>query len=70
MSDQHKAIEDLELVRPYEPNVVRAAWNIFGDSYNYRKRYVKYKKERMLFEKEKAKLPEGQITMEQMGVRV
>ena len=66
----YKAVEDLELVRPYEPNAVRAAWNIFGDSYNYRKKYIEYKKERMLFEKEKAKLPEGQITMEQMGVRV
>ena len=66
----YKAVEDLELVRPYEPNAVRAAWNIFGDSYNYRKKYIEYKKERMLFEKEKAKLPEGQITMEPMGVRV
>lgn len=66
----YKAVEDLELIIPYEPNVVRAAWNIFGDSYNYRKKYVEYKKERMLFEKEKAKLPEGQITMEQMGVRL
>lgn len=64
----HKAVEDLESIKPYEPNLVRAAWNIFGDSYNYRKKYVEYKKERMLFEKEKAKLPEGQMTIAQMGV--
>lgn len=64
----HKAVDDLESIKPYEPNLVRAAWNIFGDSYNYRKKYVEYKKERMLFEKEKAKLPEGQMTIAQMGV--
>lgn len=63
-----RAIEDLERLKLFEPNLYKAAWNIFGDSYNYRKKYVEYKKERMLFEKEKAKLPEGQITMEQMGV--
>ena len=30
-----KAIEDLEKIRPYEPNLVKAAWNVFGDSYRY-----------------------------------
>ena len=25
----YKAVEDLEKIRPYEPNVVKAAWNIF-----------------------------------------
>lgn len=34
-----KAIEDLEKIRPYEPNLVKAAWNIFGDSYRYRQGY-------------------------------
>ena len=43
----YKAVEDLEKIRPYEPNVVRAAWNIFGKSYQYRKRYNDYKKNRM-----------------------
>ena len=39
----HKAIDDLELIRPHEPNVVKAAWNIFGRSYEYRKQYNQYK---------------------------
>ena len=26
----YKAVDDLEKIRPYEPNVVKAAWNIFG----------------------------------------
>ncbi len=25
-----KAVEDLERIRPYEPNLVKAAWNVFG----------------------------------------
>jgi 3'-phosphoadenosine 5'-phosphosulfate sulfotransferase (PAPS reductase)/FAD synthetase len=49
----YKAVEDLEKIRPYEPNVVKAAWNIFGASYEYRKKYNKYKKERMEEEKNK-----------------
>ena len=43
----YKAIEDLEKIKPYEPNVVKAAWNIFGKSYEYRKKYVAYKNKRM-----------------------
>lgn len=39
----YKAIDDLELIRPYEPNVVKAAWNIFGKSYLYRQQYNAYK---------------------------
>lgn len=42
----HKAIDDLELIRPYEPNVVKAAWNIFGKSYEYRQKYNRYKEAR------------------------
>ena len=30
-------------VRHYEPNVVKAAWNIFGNSYVYRQKYNEYK---------------------------
>ena len=55
----YKAIEDLELIRPYEPNVVRAAWAIFGKSYEYRQKYKKYKAMRTETEKQ----VEGQITM-------
>ena len=43
----YKAVDDLELIRPYEPNVVKAAWHIFGDSYRFRQRYNAYKAERM-----------------------
>lgn len=48
----YKAIADLELIRPYEPNLVKAAWNIFGKSYTYRQEYNAYKAQRM--EQEKA----------------
>lgn len=39
----YKAVEDLEKIRPYEPNVVKAAWNLFGKSYEYRRLYRDYK---------------------------
>ena len=42
----YKAVEDLEKIRPYEPNVVKAAWNIFGKSYEYRAKYNQYKADR------------------------
>lgn len=54
-----KAVQDLEKIKPYEPNVVKAAWNIFGDSYRYRQQYNKYKSERM----EKEKQIKGQLTL-------
>jgi len=38
-----KAVEDLEKIRPFEPNLVKAAWNVFGDSYRYRQLYNEYK---------------------------
>lgn len=47
----YKAVDDLELIKPYEPNVVKAAWNLFGKSYEYRGKYNEYKKMRMLEEK-------------------
>lgn len=47
-----KAVDDLEKIRPYEPNVVKAAWNIFGKSYEYRIKYNEYKESR-----KKAELP-------------
>lgn len=55
----YKAIEDLELIRPYEPNVVRAAWAIFGKSYEYRRAYVDYKRCR----REKENQVEGQMML-------
>ena len=47
-----KATEDLEKIRPYEPNLVKAAWNVFGDSYRYRQRYNAYKALRRAAEKQ------------------
>ena len=41
-----KAVEELERIRPYEPNVVKAAYNIFGKSYEYRQKYNEYKERR------------------------
>lgn len=49
----YRAVEDLEKIRPYEPNVVKAAWNIFGDSYRYRQQYVEYKEKRKAEDKAK-----------------
>lgn len=46
-----KAVEDLERIRQYEPNLVKAAWNVFGESYRYRQKYNEYK--RMRREQEK-----------------
>lgn len=67
----YRAADDLEIIRPYEPNVVKAAWNIFGKSYEYRKKYNTYKAKRMEAEKtEKAgnlrQIP-GQTTMYEMN---
>ena len=42
----YKAVDDLKMIEPYEPNVVKAAWAIFGDSYRYRKQYNEYKARR------------------------
>lgn len=42
----YKAVDDLELIRPYEPTLVKAAWNVFGKSYLYRQQYNEYKARR------------------------
>jgi len=46
----YKAVEDLEKIGKYEPNVVKAAWNIFGKSYEYRMKYNEYKRNRQMNE--------------------
>ena len=38
-----RAADDLEKIWPFEPNLVKAAWNVFGDSYRYRQQYNEYK---------------------------
>ena len=54
----YKAIDALNKIKPYEPNVVKAAWNIFGKSYEYRLKYNEYKAKR----NEQEKHP-NQLTM-------
>lgn len=43
----YRAVDDLEMIGKYEPNLKKAAWNIFGDSYRYRQKYIEYKVKRM-----------------------
>lgn len=57
----YKAVDDLEKIRPYEPNVVKAAWAIFGKSYLYRLQYNEYKKARMDREKAEKSVIAGQF---------
>ena len=58
----HKAIEDLEKIKPYEPNVVKAAWNLFGKSYEYRQKYNDFKAEKMAAEKQDKAKNKSQMT--------
>ena len=51
-----KAVEDLEKIRPFEPNLVKAAWNIFGDSYRYRQQYNEFKALKREKQKERTSL--------------
>lgn len=62
----YKAVEDLEKIRPYEPNVVKAAWNIFGKSYEYRRKYVEYKEKRRAEEK----IDRAQITFDEVEEQI
>ena len=55
------ATEDLEKIRPYEPNLVKAAWNVFGDSYRYREQYNMYKVFKRAEENEKKKSDDRDI---------
>ncbi len=43
--------------------MVRAAWNIFGDSYRYRQQYNAYKAERRAEERRMRGALEGQQTL-------
>lgn len=59
----YKAVEDLEKIRPYEPTLVKAAWNVFGKSYEYRAKYNEYKTQRRTEDR-----LNGQMTFEEMEV--
>lgn len=62
-----KATADLEKIRPFEPSLVKAAWNVFGDSYRYRKQYDMYKTFRLAWDREQKKTEnqgiKGQLTL-------
>lgn len=58
----YKAVEDLEMIRPHEPNLVKAAWNIFGKSYEYRAKYNRYKADRRMAERERKRNVDGQMS--------
>ena len=51
----YKATDDLAKIEPYEPQVVKAAYNIFGKSYEYRAKYNAYKARRDEEAKQKCK---------------
>ena len=57
----YKAVDDLRRIEPYEPNVVKAAWNLFGDSYRYRQQYNQYKRARMI--EDRRGVIDGQMRM-------
>lgn len=59
----YKATDDLERIRPYEPNVVEAAWNIFGKSYEYRRKYNDYKEARLDDENKRKRTIKGQMEL-------
>ncbi len=58
----YKAVGDLEMIRPHEPNLVKAAWNIFGKSYEYRAKYNRYKADRFMAERERKRNVDGQMS--------
>lgn len=60
----YKAVEDLEKIRPYEPNVVKGAWAIFGNSYRYRQQYNEYKARRDEEAKKQNEQIKGQMSIE------
>lgn len=59
----YRAVADLERIRPYEPNVVKAAWNIFGKSYEYREEYNAYKGRREKERKIRESTIDGQMEL-------
>jgi 3'-phosphoadenosine 5'-phosphosulfate sulfotransferase (PAPS reductase)/FAD synthetase len=39
-----RAESELDLVEPFEPNLAKAARNVFGASYEYRRQYAEFKR--------------------------
>lgn len=59
----YKAVEDLQKIGKYEPNLEKAAWNVFGKSYEYRKKYNEYKERRLIDEQNEKKNIPGQLSI-------
>lgn len=59
----YKAVEDLRKIGRYEPNLEKAAWNVFGKSYEYRAKYNEYKRKRIADENEEKKNIKGQLNL-------
>ena len=38
-----KALHELEIIKQYEPQLVKAAYGVFGKSYDYRAQYIEFK---------------------------
>lgn len=49
--------QELELMQKYEPKFYRAAWKIFGASYEYTRGYLRYREEKKLQKQEEARTP-------------
>ena len=64
------AVKDLEKIEPYEPNLVKAAWNVFGDSYVYRQKYNEYKSSRTHTEKKHQAYDEMQLTLNNFTIEI
>lgn len=60
----YRAVEDLELIGKYEPQIAKAAWHIFGKSYEYRAKYNAYKAIRLAQERAERKELKGQCQLE------
>lgn len=68
--EDRPAYADLEKIRPYEPNVVKASWNIFGDSYRFRQKYNEYKAQRRAEEKALKTKDEGEPLKGQVSLDI
>lgn len=65
-----KAVDDLQKIGKYEPQLEKAAWAVFGKSYEYRQKYNEYKHIRMMQDKEERENVPGQMSLFDLGVMI
>ncbi len=63
----YRAVDDLEMIRKYEPGLAKACWNVFGKSYEYRAKYNEYKAKRRAKEKSKETESDQMVMQEVIG---